>query len=64
MRLSLCAKRGYNIAWFGSVNVDKCFRKEVNESQITRSNNDEVPAGYEIRPNMLFDTGLAGVGVS
>lgn len=43
-----------NLAWFGSVNVDSCFRKEVEESQITRSNSQEVVYGYEYRASQLF----------
>lgn len=44
---------GFNdIPWvyqfFSSVNLDRCFRKEVNDSQITPSNSIEVPPGESL----------------
>jgi len=45
-----------NLAWFGSINVDRCFRKEVTMSQVTVSNTREVPSGYDIFPDEVFSS--------
>ena len=47
-----------NGAFFGSTNLDSCFRKEVNESVVTPSNPDEIAEGISLMGSDIFEDGV------